>query len=61
MYKQLDIKDYETKWIEAERELAISGAVSPSEQEAFSEEDIIDSQKQACKRIQKPESAPKSP
>ena len=59
MYKQLETegKDYETKWLEAERELAISSAKPVEEHEIFTREDLIKSLKRTSRRIEKSKSS----
>jgi len=61
MYKSIDSpdRDYETEWLEAERELAISGHLSLTKSEQFTRDDFMDSLRKASRRIEKTKSSPK--
>jgi hypothetical protein len=61
MYKNVGSpdRDYEAEWLEAERELAISGLPLKGEQGEFTRDNFIDSLKKASRRIEKSKSSPK--
>ena len=61
MYKTIGSpdRDYDAEWLEAERELAISGHLSLTKSEQFTRDDFMDSLKKASRRIENPKPSPK--
>lgn len=55
MYKSADSpdRDYEAEWLEAERELAISGHLSLTTREQFAKDDFMDVGGKASRKIEK--------